>query len=70
MYNLANKKQMRLEDTVLITDDGASNLPESVPVELSDIYKLMKQKGSTENWNRLTANNQIEIGAEIKSTIL
>lgn len=40
---------MRFEDTVLTTDDGAINLPESVPAEFSDIYKLMKQKGLTGN---------------------
>ena len=44
-----NKRHMRLEDTVLITEDGAINLTESVPAELSDIYKLMKQKGLTGN---------------------
>ena len=49
MYDPANKKHIRLEDTVLITDDGAINLPKSVPAELSDIYKLMKQKGLTGN---------------------
>ena len=44
-----NKRHMRLEDTVLITEDGAINLTESLPAELSDIYKLMKQKGLTGN---------------------
>ena len=42
-----NKRHMRLEDTVLITDDGAINLTEGVPAELTEIYKLMKQKGLT-----------------------
>jgi len=41
------KRHMRLEDTVLITDTGAINLTEGVSAELSEIYKLMKQKGLT-----------------------
>jgi Xaa-Pro aminopeptidase len=44
-----HKRHMRLEDTVLITDDGAVNLTEGVPAELADIYKLMKQKVLTGN---------------------
>jgi Xaa-Pro aminopeptidase len=44
-----NKRHMRLEDTVLITDTGAINLTEGSSAELTEIYKLMKQKGLTEN---------------------
>ena len=44
-----NKRHMRLEDTVLITDTGAINLTEGVSAELTEIYKLMKQKGLTGN---------------------
>jgi Xaa-Pro aminopeptidase len=44
-----NKRHMRLEDTVLITDTGAINLTEGASAELSEIYKLMKQKGLTGN---------------------
>jgi Xaa-Pro aminopeptidase len=44
-----NKRHMRLEDTVLITETGAVNLTEGSSAELSEIYKLMKQKGLTGN---------------------
>jgi len=44
-----NKRHMRLEDTVLITDTGAINLTDGVSAELTEIYKLMKQKGLTGN---------------------
>jgi len=44
-----NRRHMRLEDTVLITDTGAINLTEGVSAELAEIYKLMKQKGLTGN---------------------
>ena len=44
-----NKRHMRLEDTVLITDTGAINLTEGSSAELAAIYKLMKQKGLTGN---------------------
>lgn len=44
-----NKRHMRLEDTVLITDTGAVNLTEGSSAELAEIYKLMNQKGLTGN---------------------
>ncbi len=44
-----SKRHMRLEDTVLITETGATNLTEGVSAELAEIYKLMKQKGLTGN---------------------
>jgi Xaa-Pro aminopeptidase len=44
-----NKRHMRLEDTVLITETGAVNLTEGASAELNEIYKLMKQKGLTGN---------------------
>ncbi len=40
-----DKMHMRLEDTILITENGAENLTAGVPVELDEIYKLMKEKG-------------------------
>jgi Xaa-Pro aminopeptidase len=43
------KRHMRLEDTVLITDNGAINLTAGAPAELSAIYELMKLKGLTGN---------------------
>jgi len=36
------KIHMRLEDTILITENGAINLTASVPAELDEIYELMK----------------------------
>lgn len=43
--NAAKKLHMRLEDTVVITPTGAENLTADVPVDLKDIYDLVKQKG-------------------------
>jgi Xaa-Pro aminopeptidase len=43
--NAAKKLHMRLEDTVVITPTGAENLTADVPVELKDIYDLVRQKG-------------------------
>lgn len=39
------KMHFRLEDTIVITETGAENLTPQSPVEVEDIYKLMKQKG-------------------------
>lgn len=39
-----NRVHVRLEDTILVTATGAENLTADVPVELSDIYALMKMK--------------------------
>jgi Xaa-Pro aminopeptidase len=36
---------IRLEDSVLVTPNGAENLTKDVPVELDEIYALIKQKG-------------------------
>ena len=36
---------VRLEDSVLVTPTGAENLTKDVPVELDEIYALIKQKG-------------------------
>jgi Xaa-Pro aminopeptidase len=36
---------IRLEDSVLVTPTGAENLTKDVPVELDEIYALIKQKG-------------------------
>lgn len=43
--NAAKKLHMRLEDTVVITPTGSENLTADVPVELKDIYDLVRQKG-------------------------
>ena len=39
-----NNVHVRLEDTVLVTATGAENLTADVPVELNEIYGLMKQR--------------------------
>jgi Xaa-Pro aminopeptidase len=43
------KIHIRLEDTVLITPTAAENLTADVPVELEEIYALIKQKGISLN---------------------
>jgi Xaa-Pro aminopeptidase len=39
------KIHMRLEDTILVTPNGAENLTAGVPAELEAVYALIKQKG-------------------------
>lgn len=39
------KIQMRLEDTIVITEGGAENLTAAVPAELDPLYALIKQRG-------------------------
>jgi Xaa-Pro aminopeptidase len=39
---------IRLEDSVLVTPTGSENLTKDVPVELNEIYALIKQKGITQ----------------------
>ncbi|HEU4509429.1 MAG TPA: Xaa-Pro peptidase family protein [Pyrinomonadaceae bacterium] len=41
------KIHMRLEDTVLVTADGAVNMTAASPAGIEDIYKLIKQKALT-----------------------
>jgi Xaa-Pro aminopeptidase len=41
--NPEKKIHMRLEDTILITEDGAINLTSKVPANLSDIYKILNK---------------------------
>jgi Xaa-Pro aminopeptidase len=36
---------VRLEDTILVTPNGAENLTKDVPVEIDEIYALIRQKG-------------------------
>ena len=42
MSNEATKTHVRLEDTILVTAAGSENLTADVPVELNEIYALMK----------------------------
>jgi Xaa-Pro aminopeptidase len=39
------KIHLRLEDTVLITDQGAENLTAGVPAEIEPLYALVRQRG-------------------------
>ena len=39
------KIHLRLEDTILITPDGAENLTAGVPVEVATIYRLIRERG-------------------------
>ncbi|HEX8476661.1 MAG TPA: Xaa-Pro peptidase family protein [Pyrinomonadaceae bacterium] len=43
------KIHTRLEDTVLITENGAENLTAGVPAELDAVYALIKEKGLSLN---------------------
>ena len=44
LYNPATGIGIRVEDTVLITEDGCEVLTSGVPKEIDDIEKLMKQR--------------------------
>jgi Xaa-Pro aminopeptidase len=44
---------LRLEDVILITDNGYENLSAFVPLEIADIEKLMKEKGLSDAALRL-----------------
>ena len=39
------KLGVRIEDTVLITEDGCQNLTRGIPRSIDEIEKLMKEKG-------------------------
>jgi len=40
---------IRLEDVLLMTENGYENLSASVPIEISDIEKTMKQPGLSDH---------------------
>lgn len=51
ILEIAEKKiHLRLEDTVLITANGAENMTAGVPAEVEEIYMLIRQKGLGGNW--------------------
>jgi Xaa-Pro aminopeptidase len=39
------KIHLRLEDTIVVTETGSENLTQQSPVNVEDIYKLIKEKG-------------------------
>jgi len=39
------KIHLRLEDTVVLTEQGPENLTAAVPAELEAVYALVKEKG-------------------------
>jgi Xaa-Pro aminopeptidase len=39
------KIHLRLEDTVVLTEQGAENLTAAVPAEVEPLYALIKEKG-------------------------
>jgi Xaa-Pro aminopeptidase len=39
------KIHIRLEDTVLLTEQGAENLTAGVPAEVEQVYALVKERG-------------------------
>ena len=39
------KIHLRLEDTIVITENGAENLTYQTTTEVKEIYKLIKEKG-------------------------
>ena len=36
---------IRVEDTVVVTDDGAENLTQDAPLELDDVERVMQEPG-------------------------
>lgn len=44
LSDFKNKVHVRLEDTVLVTATGSENLTADVPVELKEVYALIKQQ--------------------------
>jgi Xaa-Pro aminopeptidase len=44
------KLYVRVEDTVLVTDDGVENLTGFVPLELDDVESLLTEPGLLQWW--------------------
>lgn len=47
------RRYVRVEDTVVITDEGIENFTAEAPLELGAVEKLMKETGMTERYPRL-----------------
>jgi len=48
---------IRMEDTVVVTQDGVENLTELAPMELDDIELLMKDEGMIDELPHLNLND-------------
>ena len=44
---------VRLEDMLLVTEDGVENLSADVPMEIAEIESIMKEKGLLQQYPRL-----------------
>jgi Xaa-Pro aminopeptidase len=45
MWVPEEKLYIRIENCVVVTEDGVENMSEMIPAKLDDIEKLMKEKG-------------------------
>ncbi len=50
MWVPEEKRYIRVEDTLLITEDGFQNLTEDAPLELDDVEALMEQDGMLQSY--------------------
>jgi Xaa-Pro aminopeptidase len=49
MWIPEEKLYIRVEDTVIVTENGMENLTQLAPLELDDVEMVMKEKGILEN---------------------
>ena len=49
---------IRIEDTVLVTEDGIENLTGAAPTELADVEKLMKEEGILQTYPPLAVKKK------------
>ena len=46
------RRYVRVEDTVAVTDEGVENLTGFVPLALDDVEALMREPGLLQHWKR------------------